>query len=74
MSDNQSDKAKKKRGTARHIALLGAGATVLAVFNMMTNGAEAQPSVVVILQYTALAAGLFALVGGVIMMAMAPKG
>jgi hypothetical protein len=72
MSDNQSDKINKKRGTARYIALLGAGATALAIFNIMTNGAEAPSQAVTILQYAALAGGLFALVGGLLMMAMAP--
>ena len=73
MSDNQSDKANKKLGTARYIALLGAGATTLAVLNIMTNEAEAASPPVVILEYAALAGGLFALVGGLIMMVMAPK-
>jgi succinate-acetate transporter protein len=73
MNDNQSGETKKKPFSPRRIALLGAGATALAVLNMMTNGAEAQSPWVVILQYAALAGGLVALVGGLIMMAMAPK-
>jgi hypothetical protein len=73
MSENQSDKVHKKGPTARYIALSGAGATTLAVFNMMTNGAEAPSSVVMALQYAALAGGLFALIGGLIMMAAAAK-
>jgi hypothetical protein len=73
MNDNQSGDVKKKPTTPRRIALLGAIATALAVFNMMTNGAEAQSQWVLILQYAALAGGLFALVGGLFMMAMAPK-
>jgi hypothetical protein len=73
MSENQRDKADTKRATARRIALLGAGATTLAVFNMMTNGAEAPSSAVVMLQYAALIAGLFALIGGLIMIATAAK-
>ncbi len=52
---------------------MGAGATALSVLNMMTNGAEAPAQAVIILQYTALAGGLLALIGGLIMMAMAPK-
>jgi hypothetical protein len=40
---------------------------------MMTNGAEAPSSAVTMLQYAALAAGLFALIGGLIMMAAAAK-
>lgn len=73
MSEKQSDKVLKKGPTARYIALLGAGATTLAVLNMVTNGAEAPSSVVMMLQYAALAGGLFALIGGLIMMAMAAK-
>ena len=73
MSDNQNNKIKKKPSTPGRIALIGAGATVLAIFNMMTNGAEAPSQGVVILQYAARAGGLVALVGGLIMMAMAPN-
>ena len=73
MSGNQGDKPKKKPSTPRKIALIGAGAAVLAIFNMMTNGAEAPSRGVMILQYAALAGGLVALIGGLIMMAMAPK-
>ncbi len=73
MRENQSDKADAKRTTARRIALLGAGATILAVVNMMTNGLEAPSSAVVVLQYAALIAGLFALIGGLIMIATAAK-
>jgi hypothetical protein len=71
MTDPQS--AKPKRAVARKIMLLGAIATGLGVINLMTNGAEAQPQAVMILEYAALAAGLFALVGGLIMMATAAK-
>jgi hypothetical protein len=71
MADHQS--SKSKQAVARKIVLLGAIATALGVINMMTNGPEAQPSVVMILQYAALVLGLFALVGGLIMMVMAPK-
>ncbi len=73
MSQNQAGKAAKKQSNPHKIALMGAGATALAVFNMMTNGAEAPSQAVMILQYAALAGGLIALVGGLIMMAMAPK-
>jgi hypothetical protein len=68
MSDDQSGKSEKK-SPARRIALLGAMATVLAVINM-SIGSEAQPLPVVILQDVALALGLLALVGGLIMMVM----
>jgi succinate-acetate transporter protein len=67
MSDSQSGKTEKKQSNPRKIALLGAGATVLAIINMST-GREAESQAVVILQYAALAGGLLALVGGLIMM------
>jgi hypothetical protein len=73
MSENQSDKVNQKGRAARYIALLGAGATTLAVLNMMTNGAEALSPTVMMLQYAALAGGLFALIGGLIMIATAAK-
>ncbi|HEY1472591.1 MAG TPA: hypothetical protein VGF53_00745 [Pseudolabrys sp.] len=73
MSGHQSEKVGKKQANPRKIALIGAGATALAVVNMMTNGSEAPSQGVMILQYAALAGGLIALVGGLIMMAMAPK-
>ena len=53
--------------TGQRIALLGAGATALAVLNMST-GSEAQPTAVLILEYVALACGLLALIGGLVMM------
>jgi len=71
MTDHQG--GKSKQAVARKIVLLGAIATALGVINMMTNGSEAPSSAVMILQYAALALGLFALVGGLIMMAMAVK-
>jgi hypothetical protein len=71
MSDDQSGAAKKKQSNPRRFALLGAAATVLAIINMST-GSEAPAQAVVILQYVALALGLFALVGGLVMM-MAQK-
>jgi hypothetical protein len=67
MSEDQSGKTEKKPSPARRIALLGAGATALAIVNMSV-GSEAQPLAVVILQDVALALGLLALVGGLIMM------
>ncbi len=70
MTDRQS--GKSKQGVARKIVLLGAIATALGVINMMTNGAEAPSSAVAILQYGALALGLFALAGGLVMMVLAP--
>jgi hypothetical protein len=67
MTDNQSSISEKKQ-PGRKIALIGAGATALAVFNMWGDS-EAPSLPLLILEYTALALGLFALVGGVIMMA-----
>ena len=73
MNGNQSGKTERK-SPARRIALLGAVATALAVINM-SIGNEAQPLPVVILQDVALALalGLLALVGGLIMMMMMQK-
>jgi succinate-acetate transporter protein len=71
MSDRQGGKPARKQSSPGKIALMGAGATALAVFNMMTNGSEAPSQAVMILQYAALAGGLLALVGGLIMMATA---
>jgi hypothetical protein len=72
MPDNHGDKAVGKKSPGK-FALIGAGATALAVLNMMTNGPEAPSQGVAILQYLALAGGLLALAGGLIMMASAPK-
>jgi hypothetical protein len=68
MSANQAGKSKSV-GSGGKIALLGAGATALAVANMST-GSEAQSLPVLILEYIALAGGLLALVGGLLMMMM----
>jgi hypothetical protein len=73
MRDNQSGKTEPKKANPGKIALIGAGATALAVFNMATNDSEAPSQAVMILQYVWLAGGLLALVGGLIMMAMASK-
>lgn len=67
MTDNQTAKSGKKQANPGRIALIGAGATVLAIINLSTN-AEAPSQGVLILEYAALAGGLFALVGGLIMM------
>ncbi len=69
MSDSQSGKPGRKQSNPGKVALIGAGATALAVFNIATNGSEAPSQAVMILQYAGLAGGLFALVGGLIMMA-----
>jgi hypothetical protein len=68
MNGNQSGKTERK-SPARRIALLGVGATALAIINM-SIGSEAQPLPVVILQDAALGLGLLALAGGLIMMMM----
>jgi len=68
MTDNQGSRpATAKPG--RRAALLGAGAIVFGLINIMTNGSEAPSQSVLILQYGALALGLLGLVGGLIMMA-----
>jgi hypothetical protein len=65
MGDNQSGKTEKKRSNiGRRIALIGGGATVLAIMNIMSGGSEAQSQPILILEYAALAGGLFALIGG----------
>jgi hypothetical protein len=68
MSDNRSGKTEKKRSTPGYIAMIGAIGTGLAITNMMSSGSEAQSQPVLILEYAALALGLVALVGGLIMM------
>ena len=70
MTDNPSKPAKK--GSPGRIALIGAIGTALAIINLATNS-EAPSSAVGMLQYIALGLGLLALVGGLIMMATAPK-
>lgn len=67
MSDVQSGKTEKKRSTPGYIVKLGAIGTTLAIINMSVGG-EAQSQPVLILEYAALALGLSALVGGLIMM------
>jgi hypothetical protein len=67
MNDRQSSKTNKKRSTPGYLAMLGAIGTALAIVNMSV-GTEAQSQPVLILEYTALALGLIALVGGLIMM------
>jgi hypothetical protein len=67
--DNRGSKTENKKPNAGKIALLGAGATIFAVINMFTD-AEAPSQAVLILEYAALAGGLVALVGGLIMMMM----
>jgi hypothetical protein len=71
MSDNQGGKTEPKKANPGKIALIGAGATALAVFNMATNGSEAPSQAVMILQYVCLAGGPLALVDGLIMMVTA---
>lgn len=75
MSDNQSGTTASKptkKGTPGRIVLIGAIGTSLAIINLLTNS-EAPSQALAILQYTALALGLIALVGGLIMMATTPK-
>ena len=67
MSNNQSGKTEKKWSTPGYISMIGAIGTALAIINMLV-GSEARSQPVLILEYAALALGLFALVGGLIMM------
>ncbi|HLH90216.1 MAG TPA: hypothetical protein VKX28_17335 [Xanthobacteraceae bacterium] len=66
MSDKQAGKSEKAP-SGRRMALIGGGATALAVINMST-GSEAQSTPVLILENLGLAGGLLGLVGGLIMM------
>jgi hypothetical protein len=68
MTDKQNGKTEPKKANPGKIALMGAVATALAVFNLATNGGEAPRQALLILQYALLACGLFALGGGLIMM------
>ena len=63
MSDDQSDKAKKI--TARYTALMGGIGTAVAIVHIMWFGSFP------ILEYAGLALGLFAFVGGLILMLQA---
>lgn len=60
MSDNQSDKAKD--ASARYILTMGAIGTAIASAHIAWIGSFA------ILEYAGLGLGIFALVGGLIMM------
>ena len=66
MRDNQAGKSGNTP-SGRRMALIGGGATVLAVINMST-GSEAQSTPVLILEYLALAGGLIGLLGGLVIM------
>ncbi|MGA2058192.1 MAG: hypothetical protein ABSG88_23170 [Bradyrhizobium sp.] len=63
--DGNSQKNTKPR--SGNIIKIGGIGTALAIINIATNGSEAQPQPVLILEYLCLALGLFALVGGIIM-------
>ena len=65
MSDIDSSQSPPKRLGGR-IALLGAGATAIAVLNIAID-TEAQSTAVLVLEYGALSLGLLALIGGLIM-------
>ena len=67
MADNQSGKPEKKPTNPGRIALIGAVATGLALFNMATN-TEAPSQAVMIMQWFFLALGLIGLGGGLIML------
>lgn len=67
---NQSGKSERKQSSPGKIALMGAVATALGLFNMF-GYSEAPSQAVALLQYVLLGAGLLALAGGLIMMASA---
>jgi len=70
MSTGEND---RPAGTSpRKIALMGAIATALAVFNLMSDGSEAPSRTLLVLDYVFLAAGLVSLGGGLLMMARSP--
>ena len=69
----QQNRTEKKPSNPGKIALMGAIATGLALFNMFSGGGEAPSQALLFLQYVLLACGLIALVGGLFMMAVAPK-
>jgi len=62
-------KSERKQSSPGKIALMGAVATALAVFNLATNGSEAPSHALLLVQYILLGAGLLGLAGGLIMMA-----
>ena len=69
MSEDQASKSAASKTNPTKIVLLGAVATALALFNLMSGG-EAPSFAVRVLEYAFLAAGLIALAGGLIMMAI----
>jgi hypothetical protein len=66
MSENQSGKPEKKKTNSGRLALIGATATALAIFNMWPGG-EAPSQAVAILQWIFLAGGLIGLGGALVM-------
>ena len=70
MSEKQNgktqNKTEKKQPNPGKIALMGALATALAIFNMLP-GTEAPSQAVMIMQYVFLAGGLIALAGALFM-------
>lgn len=71
MTDKPNSKPAKTSNPSR-IALIGVIGTALALINLATNSEAPSPALAT-LQYIALGLGLLALVGGLIMMAIAPK-
>jgi hypothetical protein len=69
VSGDGAEQNQKNKSAAGRVALIGFGATALAIINIATGNGEAQPQAVVILEYAALAGGVVALVGGLIMLA-----
>ncbi len=72
MLDQQGGKVDQRK-SSRYIMLLGAVGTVFGITNLLIRGqliseGQGQSSFIMLLSYAALAAGLFALIGGFIML------
>ncbi len=72
MADQQAAKIDQRK-SYRYIVYLGAVGTVFGVVNLllraqMISEGQSQSSFIMLLSYAALAAGLFALIGGLIML------
>ncbi len=72
MADEQAGKIDQRK-TYRYVMLLGAIGTLFGIVNLLIRGqliaeGQGQSSFIMLLSYAALAAGLFALIGGFIML------
>jgi len=73
MPNDQSGKTEQRK-LYRSITILGAVGVVFGIINLLIRGeliseGQSQSSFIMMLGYIALAVGLFALVGGLVMMA-----